>query len=255
MAKNNRSGNKSPFVQQSNKLKDELIIKEKFELTEKQKTILGLGLDTKNVKCLILDGKAGTAKTYLSILIALKLFNLRRASGLTYIRTSIQSKDGEIGFIPGIAEEKTAWMNEPLYEKLDELLTKPDIDKLEKEGYIKTLPSSMLRGLNLKNIVLMDECQNALLGTLETVLTRMSEHSLLILCGDSSGSQNDLGAKSGFKQISDLFNDEESKNNGIYHIMLDTEDIVRSKLVKFVVEKFGKLVKNNLTKNGNGNGH
>ena len=68
-------------------------------------------------------------------LIALILFNQKKAKNLTYIRTSIQSKDGEIGFIPGDLDHKTEWMNAPLYEKLEELLTKPDINKLEKENY------------------------------------------------------------------------------------------------------------------------
>ncbi len=232
---------RSVRVLQKDTNKQEFFIKEKFQPTEKQKIIIDLGLDTKSVRCLILDGKSGSAKTYLSTLIALKLFNLKKANNLTYIRTSVQSKDGEIGFVPGSVDEKTAWMNEPLFEKLDELLTKPDIDKLATGGYIKTLPSSTLRGLTLKGVVLMDECQNAFFSTIETVLTRMSEHSLVILCGDSSGAQNDLGTKSGFKQIVELFSDEESKENGIHCIKLNSEDIVRSKLVKFVVEKIDKI--------------
>ncbi len=233
MGKNNKPDT-SPRVQQNSK--DEFLIKEKFELTEKQKSAIELGIN-RNTKCLILDGCAGVSKTYLATFIALKLLNLKKVNGLTYIRTSIQSKDGEIGFIPGVAEEKTAWMNQPLFAKLEELLIKPDIEKLNKNNAIQTLPSSQLRGLNLGNVVVLDECQNALFSTIETVMTRMSEHSLLILCGDSSGSQNDLGSKTGFRKITEIFNDDESKQHGIFYIKFESNDIVRSKFVKFVVEK------------------
>jgi len=135
------------------------------------------------------------------------------------------------------------------------LLIKPDIDRLIKEERIKTLPTSMLRGIQMNNSVcILDECQCCLLSSIETVMTRMGEYSLLILCGDSSGSQNDLGTKSGFKKLCEIFHDEESKNNGIHYFKLDSSDILRSKFVKYVVEKFEK-VRNLIGHNGNGNGH
>jgi len=241
MGKKNKSDNGNNCINRNGELR----IKEKFELTEKQKQILEIGLD-KNCRCLILDGKAGTSKTYLAILIALKLIGCKKANNLSYIRTSVQSKDGELGFMPGNAEEKTAWMNEPFFEKLDELLTKPDVQNLVKEDKLKTFPSSMLRGVNLNGVAVMDECQNALIGTLETVMTRMTEHSLLILCGDSSGAQNDLGSKTGFKQLVEMFNNEDAIKMGICLVNLGKEDVVRSKLTRFVVETFEKYRANNI---------
>ena len=235
MAKHNRRQMENPPQP-----KDELQIKEKFELTPKQQEVIARGLD-KNTKCLILDGVAGTGRTYISVLIALKLLNLKKSHGLTYIRTSIQSTDGEIGFLAGSISEKTEWMNAPLCSKLEELLIKPDIDRLLKENKIKTLPSSMLRGLTITDTTICDETQNAFLSTAETVMTRMSEHSVLILCGDSSGSQNDLGNKSGFKKICEMFNDMDSQQNGIFYYKFGVDDVVRSKLVKFVVGKFQGL--------------
>jgi len=218
---------------------DEINIKEKFELSIKQQDTISIGTN-RNTRCLILDGPAGCAKTYLATLIALKLIKEKKSSGITYIRTSVQSRDGTIGFIPGTMDEKTAWMNEPLFSKLEELLIKPDIDKLYEENRIQTLPSSYLRGLNIKNTTILDECQNAMFSTIETALQRMAEHSLIILCGDSSGPQNDLGNKSGFPKIIDIFNDNESREHGIHYIKFTSEDIVRSKFVRFVVEKISK---------------
>lgn len=249
------SGAKNSLVTlQNDKICENFTIKQKFELTDKQKEIVDTGI-SKESRCLILDGVAGSAKTYLSVLIGLKLLNMRRVAGIHYLRTLVQSKDSETGFLVGDLNEKTKYYNVPLYDKLSELLIKPDLDKLIKEDRIRTYPTSMIRGITEENCVtIFDENQNALLGTIESVMTRMSEHSLLILCGDSSGSQNDLGQKTGFKKVCEIFNDEESRNNGVAYFRLDSSHIVRSKFVKYVVEKFEK-VRTLIGNNGNGNGH
>lgn len=259
MAKNVRPTGVKDFSPSSlDKIHQEVLIKQKFELTEKQKQILNLGID-KNTRCLILDGCAGVSKTWIAVLIGLQLLNAKKICSINYLRTLVQSKDSETGFLVGDLDEKTKYYNTPFYDKLSEFLIKPDLDRLIKENRIRTYPTSMLRGVTEKNCVtIFDENQNALLATIETVMTRMSEHSLLILCGDSSGSQNDLGQKSGFKKICEIFNDEESRQNGVFYIKLDSSDVVRSKFVRYVVEKFEKmrgLLGNYSNGNGNGNGN
>ena len=215
---------------------------QKFELTDKQKQIINTGLDSKNVRCLIINGRAGTSKSYLSVLIALRLLSLGKIPCINYIRSLIQAKDGETGFLTGNLEEKTFYYNIPLYDKLSEFLIKPQIEKLFKEEKIKTYPTSMLRGNQLSGVTIMDESQNMRLESLYTVMTRMAEHSLLIILGDTT-SQNDLGSQTGFKRVCEMFNDENSRNNGIFYYELDSSHIVRSKFVKFIVEKFEKLTK------------
>jgi phosphate starvation-inducible protein PhoH len=41
----------------------------------------------------------------------------------------------------------------------------------------------------------------------------------------------------GFEDLFNLFSDEDSKAMGIYTFTFDEEDIVRSKIVKFIVNK------------------
>jgi phosphate starvation-inducible protein PhoH len=57
----------------------------------------------------------------------------------------------------------------------------------------------------------------------------------LYICGDPD--QSDLNGKSGFTSIIKLFNDEESKNNGIYVFEFTEDDVVRSGFVKFILKK------------------
>lgn len=66
-------------------------------------------------------------------------------------------------------------------------------------------------------------------------MTRIGKFSKLIICGDSK--QSDINGKSGLRKMFDLFNDEESKQNGVHCFTLGKEDIVRSEIVKYIVEK------------------
>lgn len=213
---------------------------QRFELTDLQKEILSIGTH-KNTKMLILDGCAGTSKSYLATLIGLILLQQKRTESLTYIRTSVQPKDSQLGFLSGDLKMKTDWMNQVFFDKLDEFLTKPVIDKLGKDGKLNTLTSCFLRGLNSRGVWIFDESQNAFFSSLRTCMERISEHSLLIMCGDSSGAQNDLGQQSGFKQIIELFNNKESQENGIIYYKLDSNQVVRSRFVKFIIKKFENL--------------
>jgi hypothetical protein len=52
-------------------------------------------------------------------------------------------------------------------------------------------------------------------------------------------SQSDI-KNSGALQMMNKFNDEESRNNGIYTFEFNDDDIVRSELVKFIIKRLNK---------------
>jgi phosphate starvation-inducible protein PhoH len=71
-------------------------------------------------------------------------------------------------------------------------------------------------------------------------MSRIGEFSKVFLCGDPE--QSDLPAgKSGFSKVYDLFNNDESKENGIFCMELTEADIVRSELCRFITHKFKEL--------------
>jgi hypothetical protein len=49
--------------------------------------------------------------------------------------------------------------------------------------------------------------------------------------------QSDINGKSGFDRMSDIFNNQESADNGIHCFDFTKEDILRSEILKFIVEK------------------
>ena len=76
---------------------------------------------------------------------------------------------------------------------------------------------------------------------LVTLLTRIGEDTKMFICGDSM--QSDIGTKSGFTKIYNLFKSEESESKGIHCFQFEEEDIVRSEILKYIVHVFKKLDK------------
>jgi len=224
----------SPIVYQKSKLKHELSIFER-ELTEKQKEFVNIALN-KDTKMVFVSGPAGTSKTYITIYSALKLLNQKKVSDLLYIRSAVESADSKIGFLPGEADEKMAPYIQPLLEKLAELLPKRDIETLQKENRLDSIPLGFLRGLNWNaKCIVADEAQNMTVKEITTLITRVGEFSKVFILGDPD--QSDINGKSGFMKIMNAFDDVESKENGIYTFKFTEEDIVRSGLVKYIVKK------------------
>lgn len=166
--------------------------------------------------------------------------NLKKVSDLLYLRSAVESSENKIGFLPGEANEKMAPYIQPLLEKLSELLPKNNIDLLEKEERIDSIPIGFLRGLNWNaKVIVADESQNMTQKELITLITRIGEFSRVFILGDPD--QSDINGKSGFVKVMNLFDDQESKDNGIHVFKFTEEDVVRSGLVAYIIKKIKKL--------------
>ena len=229
----------SPKIHQNPKIRDTIQIKT-VNLTEKQKQLIEV-LRDKNTKLVFISGPAGTSKTYTSILAGLHLINDKRVSEMVYIRSAVESSDSKLGFLPGEMDDKMLPYIQPLIDKLEELLPRCDIEKLKAEERIHGAPVNFLRGLNWNaKCIVADEAQNMTRRELITLITRVGEFSKLYVCGDPD--QSDINGKSGFASIINLFNDDESRANGIHIFTFDEEDVVRSGLVKFILKKLKKVI-------------
>lgn len=73
-------------VHQREKIAFPLTIRERDDLTEKQKVILEAALH-KDTRCIMIDGIWGTGKSMLATLAALKLLDSGRAKSILYVRS------------------------------------------------------------------------------------------------------------------------------------------------------------------------
>ena len=219
-----------------NPFQSKIIIKGK-NLSEKQKVFLDLSMN-KNTKIVFVSGPAGATKTYMAVFSALRHLQKDESLDLLYVRTAIESADKGLGALPGTLEEKFNPYMAPLEDKLDELLPKGSGVKNEliKYGRIQAMPINFLRGASwLNKVVVADESQNFSFKELVTMTTRIGENTKLFVCGDMM--QSDIGDKSGFRDMFNLFNDEKSKEKGIHCFKFNENDIFRSEILKYIIEK------------------
>lgn len=229
----------SPYVAQREKIDFHLNIRE-LPWTEKQKKAIEV-ITSKDTKIVFLSGPAGTSKSLLATYCGLKLLNERKVSEIIYVRSIIESASKSLGALPGFCEDKFKPFALPLTDKMEELIKASDIKKLLAEERIKPIPVNFLRGASFNvNYVIADEMQNAEHFELQTIISRIGHFSKFIICGDPMQCDIKEKHKSGFKPMFDLFNDEESREHGIHCLEFGKEDIVRSEILKFIVDKLEK---------------
>lgn len=238
-----RKKDSSPSIHQRDKIKTELQIRD-FNWTDKQKQLINL-IKSKECQLILISGPAGSSKTLTSIYSCLHLLNEKRVSDITYIRSAVESSDSHLGFLPGDISLKMQFYEIPLMDKLTELLNKPQIDQLIKDERVTSFPPNFCRGLSFNSkAILVDEAQNSSFKELVTIITRLGKFCKCIIMADPIQTDLKNGAKGGFEKLYTLFNNEESKNNGIFTFEFTEDDIVRSGLCQYIVKKIKSLPNN-----------
>jgi phosphate starvation-inducible PhoH-like protein len=212
--------------------------KREFKFSPKQTQLLETLLN-EDTKIVFISGPAGSSKTYMAIYAAMQLMANDKAMDMLYIRSIAESADKGIGSLPGDMNEKFLPFAIPLEDKLDEIVTAPTMLNLKKENSISVLPINFVRGSNWTNkVVVADECQNFSRKELTTLLTRIGKNAKLFLCGDLM--QSDI-KQSGFCDMITVFEGEDSAEKGIHVFKFGKEDIYRSEILKFIIEKIESL--------------
>ena len=228
----------SPKIHQNSKIKNQITIFDR-ELTEKQKELLKILLD-KNTKMVFISGCAGTSKTFCAVLALLYLLNDKKISNIHYIRAAVESSSdaGKLGFLPGSITEKLEVYSQPFIDKLNELIPKSSIDTLKKDGRIQMSCINYIRGVQYNALgLLLDEAQCCTRKNIISLITRQGPFSKMIIAGDPE--QSDI-KNEGFTEMYNLFDDQESRDNGIFTFKFDENDVLRSDLVRFITTKLRK---------------
>jgi phosphate starvation-inducible PhoH-like protein len=208
-----------------------------IELTEKQAEFHKIMRDPKT-RIVFISGPAGTAKTFLSVYTGLYKYYENSSINILYLRSLAESADKGMGFLKGTIDDKFGPYMGPLEDKLEELLIPAEKKHMELKQVIQAAPINFMRGATWRNkAVIVDEAQNMTIKELTTIVTRISTNSTLFICGDTM--QSDIKS-TGFERFCKTFNDEESRANGIYHLEFVKEDIIRDKIIRYLVEKIEK---------------
>jgi len=237
MSKKKKAPDNSAKIHQRDKIRDLIQIRE-FPWTPRQQQLIDLILN-KETKIVFVEGPAGTAKTLIAVYAGLRLLNEKKVSEILYVRTIIESASKGLGSLPGESCQKFEPFLMPFRDKLDELLSAADANNLVNDNRVRGIPVNYLRGASTNTAFFhADESQNFTFKELVTLITRIGNFSRMVLTGDTA--QSDLNGKSGLRPMIDLFDNPESKDNGIHVFRLDKSDIMRSGVVKFIVERLEK---------------
>jgi phosphate starvation-inducible PhoH-like protein len=180
---------------------------------------------------IIVLGPPGTAKTFTAVAYCAKMILEKKYRKLFVTRPAIAMED--LGYLPGDAhsphEGKLGPYLAPIIDALDDIVGKTTIDRKRIDECLTVCPISYMRGRSLRDLILVDECQNLNPVQLTMVLTRLNgKHSKMILCGDPN--QSDLGPRSG---LMPFVNRVANKNiDGLKIVRLSDKCIVRHPIIE-----------------------
>jgi phosphate starvation-inducible protein PhoH len=185
---------------------------------------------------LLLHGLPGTGKTFISLYLALdSVLNDREYEKVYVIRSVVPTRD--MGFLPGNQKDKSKVYELPYYNICNELFGRGDAyDIMKNKGSIEFMTTSFVRGITLNDcIVVIDEVNNMTFHELDSLITRMGDHSRLIMCGDFR--QSDLKYKDERQGLIDFMSILE-RLESFEHVEFHEDDIVRSGLVReYIINK------------------
>ena len=181
-------------------------------------------------------GPAGTGKTYTAVALAVRALKNKEIRRIILTRPAVEAGEN-LGFLPGDLKEKIDPYLRPLYDALFDMIPGEKLKSFIENGIIEVAPLAFMRGRTLDNAyVILDEAQNATQSQLKMFLTRMGPSAKFIVTGDVTQVDLPSNQPSGLVQGMALLNGIK----GIGFVMLDARDVVRHRLVRDIIEAYGK---------------
>ncbi len=179
-------------------------------------------------------GPAGTGKTYTAVALAVRALKNKLVKKIILTRPAVEAGES-LGFLPGDLKEKIDPYLRPLYDALDDMIPADKLGYYMSTRVIEIAPLAYMRGRTLDNaFIILDEAQNTTDLQLKMFLTRIGANAKAIITGDLTQVDLPKNQRSGLdKGIRILKNVD-----GISHIELDEEDVVRHRLVKAIIKAY-----------------
>jgi phosphate starvation-inducible PhoH-like protein len=181
-------------------------------------------------------GPAGTGKTYTAVALAVRALKNKLVKKIILTRPAVEAGES-LGFLPGDLKEKIDPYLRQLYDALDDMIPADKLGYYMSTRTIEIAPLAYMRGRTLDNaFIILDESQNANDLQIKMFLTRIGANAKAIITGDPTQVDLPRNQRSGLEKASRILKDID----GIAHIELDEEDVVRHKLVKAIIKAYDK---------------
>jgi phosphate starvation-inducible PhoH-like protein len=181
----------------------------------------------------VATGPAGTGKTYLAMLAAIKAFRDGACERIVLTRPAVGVDDEKHGFLPGDLNSKMEPWTRPLFDVLREFYTKKEVARMLDEQTIEISPLAFMRGRTFKDAwIIADEMQNATPSQMKMLMTRIGENSKIVITGDVEQTDRTVHNNG----LIDLCKRLETQRNGLSVCYMNNRDIQRHPIIDTVLE-------------------
>lgn len=181
-------------------------------------------------------GPAGSGKTFLAIVMAVKLLKMKEVRRIILSRPAVEAGE-KLGFLPGEMKDKLDPYLQPLYDALQELIPGIRLKEYMESGVIQIAPLAYMRGRTLNDaVIILDEAQNTTPHQMKMFLTRLGQSAKMIITGDMTQVDLPRGVPSGLREAQRIL----KQVDGIGWLTFEKKDIMRHGLVQAIVEAYDR---------------
>lgn len=178
-------------------------------------------------------GPAGTGKSYCAGALAADALESGTIERIILTRPAVEAGES-LGFLPGDVDEKFSVYIDAFRDILNERLGAGTVNYCLRHGRIIAAPLAFMRGKTFQEdtFVILDEAQNTSPEQMKMFLTRIGENCKVVVNGDIK--QSDIRGQNGLADAVDRV----IGLPGVYVHEFAREDIVRSGLVKDLIDRY-----------------
>lgn len=181
----------------------------------------------------IVQGPAGTAKTFVACYTALGMLADKKVSRIILTKPIVDAGES-IGYLPGTKEEKVVPYMKSYISTFEKILGKFLSDALFAAGVIEINLLAYMRGDTFDDsVMIIDEAQNVVMSQLMLWATRLGKNSRAVMMGDVS--QYDIKKKDAkFLKFIEIC----EGMDGVTNFAFGREDIVRNKFLIELTDRY-----------------
>ena len=197
---------------------------------------LVMALQDPDADIVVTVGPAGTGKTYLAMLAAIRALREGSCDRIVMTRPAVGVEGESHGFLPGNLFAKMEPWTRPLLDVMREYYRPADILAMIEDQVVEISPLAYMRGRTFKNSwIIADEMQNATPAQVKMLMTRIGSGSRIVITGDIEQADR----KTSLNGLMDLCERLQAQPvKGIAVCALESRDVQRHSIIGSVLKLY-----------------